>query len=130
MINNGIQNPQTEIINVEIANPQNVSKESHYHTSHTDFMYQGNITNNDNRRQFVTQSRYFTYQRKGNHEVQIQALNLIAAGSQNQINNSSTLPNDDTGIGTIWFNGKRNYYLIIMYTNMWLLLFVYIPWVD
>ena len=88
-INNGIQNLRTEINNIEITNPQNVSKESHYHTSHTGFMYQGNTTNNGNRRQFVIQNHYFTYQRKGNHELQIQALNLIVADLQNQINNSS-----------------------------------------
>ena len=73
-----IQNLQTEINNIEITNPTpgNVSKGSHCHTSHTDFMYQRNTTNNDNRRQFVIQNRYFTYQRKGNHELQIQALML------------------------------------------------------
>ena len=60
-INNGIQNIQTEINNIEITNPQNVSKESHYHTSHIDFMYQKNISNNDNRRQIVIQNHYFTY---------------------------------------------------------------------
>ena len=52
-------------------------------------MYQRNTTNNDNRRQFVIQNRYFTYQRKGNHELQIQALNLIVADLQNQTNNLS-----------------------------------------
>ena len=89
-INNETQNIQTEINNIEMTNPQNVSKESHYHTSHTDFMFQRNATKNDNRRQFVTQNHYFTYQRKGNHELQIQALNLIVADSQNQINNMKT----------------------------------------
>ena len=75
IINNEIQNLQTEINNIEITNPstQNVSKYLHYHTSHTDFMYQRNTTNNDNRRQFVIQNHYFTYQRKGNHELAIQA---------------------------------------------------------
>ena len=72
-LNNEIQNVQTEINNIEIINPQNVSKESHYHASHTDFMYQRNTTNNDNRRQFIIQNHYFTYQRKGNHELQTQA---------------------------------------------------------
>ena len=89
-INNGIQHIQTEINNIEITNPQNVSKEPHYHTSHTDLMYQGNTTNNDNRRQFIIQNQYFTYQRKGNHELQIQALNIIVADLQNQINNLSS----------------------------------------
>ena len=89
-IHNEIQNPQTEINNIEITNPQNVSKESDYHTSHTDFMYQRNTTNNDNRRQFVIQNHYFTYQGKGNHELAIQALNVIVTGLQNQINNLSS----------------------------------------
>ena len=42
-INNEIQSLQTEINNREITNPQNVSKESHYHTSHTDFFIRGTI---------------------------------------------------------------------------------------
>ena len=51
-------------------------------------MYRRN-TNNDNGRQFVIQSHYFTYQRKGNHThgLQIQALNIIVADLQNQNNN-------------------------------------------
>ena len=53
-------------------------------------MYQRNIINNDNRRQFVTQNHHFTYQRKGNHELQIQALNITVADLQNQINNLSS----------------------------------------
>ena len=53
-------------------------------------MYQRNTTKNDNRRQFVIQRQYFTYQRKNNHEVQIQALTVIVAGLQNQVNNLST----------------------------------------
>ena len=84
-INNEIQNIQTEINNIETTNPQNVSKNLSHHTSHTDFMYQRNTTNNDNRRQFVIQNHYFTYQRKGNHELQIQALNIIVADLQNQM---------------------------------------------
>ena len=89
-INNAIQNIQTEIINIEITNPQNVSNKSHCHTSHTDFMFQRNTTKNENRRQFVIQNHYFTYQRKGNHELAVQALNLIVADLQNQINDLST----------------------------------------
>ena len=88
-INNEIQNLQTDINNTEITSSQNVNKESHYYSSNTDFLYQRNATNNDNRQQFVTQNHYFTYQRKGNHELQVQALNLIVAGLQNQINNRS-----------------------------------------
>ena len=89
-INNEIQNIQTEINNIEITNPQNVSKNLSYHTSHGDFMYQRNTTNNDHRKQIVIQNHYFTYQRKGNLELQIQALRIIVADLQNQINNLSS----------------------------------------
>ena len=102
IINNEMQNTQTEINNIEPTNPQNVSKYLHYHTSHTDFMYQRNTNNYDNRRQSVTQNHYFTYQRKGNQELQIQALNIIVADLQNQINNlSSGGSGDDPQIGTM-----------------------------
>ena len=47
----------------------------------------GNTTNNDNRRQFVIQNHYFTFQRKGNNELAIQALNILVADLQTQINN-------------------------------------------
>ena len=65
-INTEIQNLQTEIANIEISNPStgNVSKNLSYHTNHTDFLYQRNNIKNDNRRQFVIQSHYFTYQRQ------------------------------------------------------------------
>ena len=53
-------------------------------------MYQRNTTNNDNKRQFVIQNHYFAYQRKVDHELQIQALNVIVADLQNQINNLSS----------------------------------------
>ena len=53
-------------------------------------MFQRNTTKNDNRRQFAIQNHYFTYQRKGNHELAIQALNLIVADLQKQINNMNT----------------------------------------
>ena len=89
-INDEIQSLQTETNNIEITNPQNVSKESHYHTSHTDFMYQRNNTKNGDRIQFVIQNHYFTYQRKGNHELQIQAFNIIVADLQNKIDNLSS----------------------------------------
>ena len=48
------------------------------------------------------QQNYFTYQRKGNNELAIQALNIIVADLQNQINNlsSNNPPPDDSGIGT------------------------------
>ena len=80
-INNEIQNLQTEINNIEITNPstQNVSKESHHHTSHTGFMYQRTNTKNANRRSYIIQQNHFTFQRKGNNELAIQALNIIVA---------------------------------------------------
>ena len=53
-------------------------------------MYQRNTTNNDNRKQFVIQNHYFTYQRKGNNELTIQALNIIVTDLQTQINNLSS----------------------------------------
>ena len=101
-INTEIQNLQTEINNIE-NNPGtgNVSKQNHYHTSNTDFMYQRNTTNNDNRRQFVIQNHYFTYQRKGNNELAIQALNIIVADLQNQINNLNSGNGGGSGDGDI-----------------------------
>ena len=102
-INTEIQNLQTEIDNIQ-NNPGtgDFSKNNHYHTSHTDFMYQRNTTNNDNRRHFVIQNHYFTYQRKSNNELAIQALNIIVADLQNQINNinSGGSGGDSDGIGT------------------------------
>ena len=88
-INNEIQTLRTEINNTEIINPstQNISKYLHFHTSHTDFMVKRNTTNNDNRRQFVIQNHYFTFQRKGNNELAIQALTIIVADLQTQIDN-------------------------------------------
>ena len=87
--NNEIQNFQSEINNIEMVNPStgDVSKNLSCHSSHTDFMYQRNTTNNDNRRSYIIQNHYFTYQRKGNHELQIQALDIIVTDLQNQINN-------------------------------------------
>ena len=41
----------------------------------------------DNRRTCTIQNHFFTYQRKGNQELQITLLNNIVAGLQNQINN-------------------------------------------
>ena len=68
-------------------------------------MHQRDITNNDHRRQFVIQHRYFTYQRKGNNELAIQALNIIVADLQNQIDNLPSSPDggggDPDGIGTM-----------------------------
>ena len=101
--NNEIQNLQTEINNIE-NNPGtgNVSKESHYHTSHTDFMYQRNTTNNDNRRQFVIQNHYFTYQRQynTNHlDLQIQFMQLQIEQMQTQIDSLSSGGSGDPGGG-------------------------------
>ena len=82
-------------------------------------MFQENTTNNDNRGQFVTQNYYFTYQRKGNHELQIQALNIIVADLQNQINNltgGDPGSGDPDGIGTVY----------IFYFNFIHLIYIYI----
>ena len=109
-INNEIQNLQTEINNIEITNPstQNVSKQNRYHTSNTDFRYQRNNTNNDNRRSYITQQNHFTFQRKGNNELATQALNSIVADLHNQINNlnsgSGGGGGDPDEIGTMQFN--------------------------
>ena len=102
-INTEIQNLQNEINNIEITNPPtgNISKNLSYHTNHTDFQCQRNTTNNDNRRQFVIRNHYFTYQRKGNHGLQIQALNLIVADLQNLINNLSSGSGSGGGGGEI-----------------------------
>ena len=64
-------------------------------------MYQRNTTNNGNRRQFVIQGHYFTYQRKGSHELQIQALTIIVADFQNQVNNLSSGGGSGSGGGGI-----------------------------
>ena len=56
IINNEIQNLQTEINDIEITPSQNVRKESHYYSSNTDFWYQRNIINNDNRKHIVLQN--------------------------------------------------------------------------
>ena len=91
-INTEISNIQTEIDNLEITSSQNVSKELHYHTSHTDFMFKKKVTNHnyDKRRSYVLQQNYFTYQRKANTnnlELNIQYLQLQINDLQNQINN-------------------------------------------
>ena len=87
-INNNIQ---IEINNLEIPNQGNlnVNKELYYNTTHTYYTFQRNNTIHkyDNRRSFIIQQNYFTYQRKGNQELQIQALNNIVADLHNQISN-------------------------------------------
>ena len=90
-ITNVNNNIHTEIKNLEIPNQGdlNVNKELYYNTTHTDYTFQRNSTIHkyDNRRSCVLQQNYFTYQRKGNQELQIQLLNNIVADLQNQINN-------------------------------------------
>ena len=130
-INNEIQNLQIEFNNIEITNPQNVSKNLSFHTGHIDFMYQRNTTNNDNRKQFVLQNHYFTYQRKGNHELAIQALNIIVADLQNRINNLAVVV-VRTQIQALHDLIKKESLFIMciyiyIYTNMWMRIFVYIP---
>ena len=98
---------QTEINKLEIPNQGNlhVNQELYYNTAHTDFTFQRNnaIHKYDNRRSFITQQNYLTYQRNGNRELQVQALNNIVAGLQNQINEFTSAgsdPNEPT-VGTI-----------------------------
>ena len=55
-INNETNNIQTEINSIQITNQQNVSKELHYKTTHTDYTFQRKtIHKYDNRRCFITQ---------------------------------------------------------------------------
>ena len=79
-INNNIQ---TEIDNLETPNQGilNVNKELYYNTTHTDYTFQRNntIRKYGNRKSFIIQNHYLTYQRKGNQELQVQALNHIVA---------------------------------------------------
>ena len=51
----------------------------------------------------MIQNHYFTYQRTGDHELQIQALDIIVADLQNQIDNSSSCNGggDGSGVGTM-----------------------------
>ena len=64
---------------------QNDNKELCYNTTHTGYTFQraNTIHKYDNRRSFVIQQNYFTYQRKGNQELHIQSLNDIVADVQN-----------------------------------------------
>ena len=58
----------------------------------------------DNRISFITQQNYVTFQRKGNQELQVQALNIIVADLRNQIDNitSNNPPdNNDPDVGTM-----------------------------
>ena len=76
---------------IEIPNQGNlnVNNDLYYNTTHTYYTFQRNNTIHkyDNRRSYIAQQNYFTYQRKGNQELQIQLLNNIVADLQNQINN-------------------------------------------
>ena len=77
-----------------------VNKGLHYNTTHTDYMYQRKVINN--RKTFKIHQQCFVYQRKGNHELQIQASNAIVAGLQTQINNLTSGNGGDGGeLGTI-----------------------------
>ena len=51
----------------------------------------------------IIQNQYFRYQRKGNHELATQALNIIVTDLQNQINNLSSSGGGSGGgeIGTM-----------------------------
>ena len=66
-------------------------------------MYQRNNTKHGNRRRFIAQQCYLTYQRKGNQELEIQALNITVADLQNQINNitSNGSGGSDPDVGTM-----------------------------
>ena len=65
-------------------------------------MYQRNNIKHDNSRSFIPQQSYFTYQRKGNQELQIQALNIIVADLQSQNNNiTSGSGGNDPDVGTM-----------------------------
>ena len=67
-------------------------------------MYQKNNTNNDNRRSYIIQNQYFTYQRKGNTnelELVVQTLQQQVNEMQIQINNLSSGGGDPDGIGTL-----------------------------
>ena len=92
-----------EIIQVQ---EMSVNKAITIQAIRTDFMYQRSTTNNDNRRQFVIQNHYFTFQRQynTNHlDLQIQFMQLQIEQMQAQINNlsSNNPPPDDSGIGTM-----------------------------
>ena len=100
-----MQTLQTEINNMN-PGTGNVSKQSHYHTSNTDFMYQRNTTKNDNRKHIVLQNHYFTFQRQCNTDhldLQIQIMQLQVEQMQTQIDSLSSGGGgggDPDGIGT------------------------------
>ena len=73
-IANVIHTIQTEINILEIRDQGdlNVNKE-YYHNNYTDYTFQRNNTihNYGNRITFIMQNHFFTYQPKGNHELQL-----------------------------------------------------------
>ena len=80
-ITNMNNNVETEINNLEIPNHGNLNanKNLYYNTTHTDYTLQrkNTIRKYDNRRSVIIQNHFFTYQRKGNQELQIQLSNNI-----------------------------------------------------
>ena len=98
---------QTEVNDLEIDKHGSLNfNQVFYHINNTDYTFQRNNTIHtyDNRRTFVIQQHCFTYQRKGNQELQIQLSNNIVAKLQNQINNFTSSPppdNNDPDIGTM-----------------------------
>ena len=92
-------NIQTEINDLEIPNQGDFfHQELYYNTTHTEYTFQRNNTmhKHGNRRTFILQQNYFTYQRTGNQELQIQTLNNIVAELQNQ-NDNFTFAGSDPG---------------------------------
>ena len=107
-ITNEITNIHTEINNIDSTTSQNVNKNLSYHNSYTDYMYQRNNTNYnyDNRRKFIIQMNYFTYQRRGSSvdlQLQIQYLQSQINDMQTQIQNLTLGGggSDSGGIGII-----------------------------
>ena len=81
-------------------------------------MYQRKVINN---RKTLTHQQHFTYQRKGNHEVQIQALYLTVADLQNQMNNLGSESSGGGGgeLGTMWnFIKTRTKYINHIYIHI------------
>ena len=82
-------NTHTEINTLELPNQGSlhVNQGLHYNTTHTYYTFQrhNTIHNYDNLRRFTIHNHFFTYQRNGNHELQIQALDYIVADLHNQI---------------------------------------------
>ena len=91
---------QTELNNLEIPNQGNlnVNQYLYYHDKYTDYTFQRQHTIHtyDNRITFIIQNHFFTYQRTGNQELQIQLLHNIVSYVHNKINNiTATTPPDN-----------------------------------